>query len=94
MSFYRRRLPHWQPEGVLIFLTWRLYGSLPRSLWQGRSQTCPTGLTEGRWFLLVDRELDAARSGPMFLKNPHAAAAVAETLLTIGKEWGFYDLFA
>jgi len=30
----------------------------------------------------------------MFLKNPHAAAAVAETLLTIGKEWGFYDLFA
>lgn len=94
MTFYRRRLPHWQPEGVPIFLTWRLYGSLPRSPWQGRSKTCPTGLTEGRRFLLMDRELDAACSGPMFLKNPHVAAAVAETLLTAGKEWTLYDLFA
>lgn len=28
--FYRRRLPHWQPVAGAIFLTWRLYGSLPR----------------------------------------------------------------
>jgi len=30
MSFYRRRLPHWEPEGKTFFLTWRLKGSLPR----------------------------------------------------------------
>jgi putative transposase len=28
--FYRRRLPHWQPAGATIFLTWRLYGCLPQ----------------------------------------------------------------
>jgi len=27
---YRRHLPHWQLPGATIFLTWRLYGSLPR----------------------------------------------------------------
>lgn len=29
-EFYRRRLPHWQPDGATIFFTWRLHGSLPR----------------------------------------------------------------
>jgi hypothetical protein len=28
-SFYRRRLPHWQPGGVILFVTCRLIGSLP-----------------------------------------------------------------
>jgi REP element-mobilizing transposase RayT len=28
--FYRRRLPHWQPDDRVFFLTWRLVGSLPR----------------------------------------------------------------
>jgi REP element-mobilizing transposase RayT len=94
MSFYRRKLPHWQPERVPIFLTWRFHGSLPRGLGEVRSQTCSTGLTEGRRFLLMDRRLDATRHGPMFLKHPQVAVAVAETLLTIGKEWGLYDVFA
>ena len=42
----------------------------------------------------MDRELDSARGGPVFLKHPQVAATVVETLVTIGKEWGFYDLFA
>jgi REP element-mobilizing transposase RayT len=29
--FYRRRLPHWQPPGADVFLTYRLYGSLPKN---------------------------------------------------------------
>lgn len=73
-------------------MTWRLYGSLPRSQWQGRSETCPT--TEGKRFLLLDRQLDAARTGPTFLKNPRVAAAVVETLLTAGRGWKLYELFA
>ena len=24
MEFYRRQLPHWQPSGEKLFLTWRL----------------------------------------------------------------------
>lgn len=29
MSYYRRHLPHWQPEGAIYFVTFRLAGSLP-----------------------------------------------------------------
>src|ERR1022692_4643065 len=32
MSYYERNLPHWQPEGAALFLTWRLHGSLPRAV--------------------------------------------------------------
>jgi len=28
-NYYERRLPHWQPKGVDLFITWRLHGSLP-----------------------------------------------------------------
>ena len=37
MTFYRRNLPHWHPEGRAIFITWRLFGSLPRGVVPGRS---------------------------------------------------------
>ena len=29
-TFYRRHLPHWQPEGQVFFVTFRLFGSLPK----------------------------------------------------------------
>ena len=32
MVFYRRRLPHWQPQEKALFITWRLYGSLPATV--------------------------------------------------------------
>jgi putative transposase len=85
MSFYRRRLPHWQPEGVPIFLTWRLFGSLPKQL---------IALTEGQRFVLLDRHLDTATTGPMFLKDPAIAAAVEETFRTAGTKWELYELFS
>lgn len=28
MSFYRRRLPHWQPRDKALFVTWRLHDSI------------------------------------------------------------------
>ncbi len=30
--FYRRHLPHWQPAGATLFITFRLAGSLPRTV--------------------------------------------------------------
>lgn len=30
MTYYERRLPHWFPRGKALFVTWRLWGSLPR----------------------------------------------------------------
>jgi len=31
MTYYERNLPHWQPEGKALFVTWRLWGSFPVS---------------------------------------------------------------
>jgi putative transposase len=89
MSFYRRRLPHWQPEGVPIFLTWRLYGSLPRGL------SMPDALsTEGERFLAIDREMDRASSGPTWLKDPRIASCFVDTLFLAEKKCELYELFA
>jgi putative transposase len=90
MNFYRRRLPHWQPVGVPIFLTWRLYGSLPCWIRQPASDS----VSEGQRFAELDQQLDSATSGPMFLKNPQVAAAVADTLFIAEKKWVLYDLLA
>jgi putative transposase len=89
VSFYRRRLPHWQPQGVPIFLTWRLHGSLPRAPHTFEF----ISLTDGQRFLLLDRQLDTASSGPTFLKQPQVAAAVVDTLFLAGEKWGLYKLF-
>jgi len=89
MHFYRRRLPHWQPEGVPIFLTWRLYGSLPDS-----SRALASEMSEGQRFVERDRQLDSANSGPMFLKDPRVATAVTETLFIAAHKWKLYDLLA
>jgi putative transposase len=90
MSFYRRRLPHWQPEETPIFLTWRLFGSMPKQ----RQTETKSDLTEGQRFLAMDRQMDAAISGPAWLKHPAIAALVADTLLVAGSQWGLYKLFA
>jgi len=33
-GFYRRKLPHWQPEGQMFFITFRLANSLPAHIIQ------------------------------------------------------------
>jgi len=91
MSFYRRRLPHWQPEGVSIFLTWRLFGSLPKQKLYERSEAI---LTEGQRFLAIDRQMDAAATGPTWLKNPAIAGCVVDTLFLGEQEWELYKLCA
>jgi putative transposase len=54
----------------------------------------PESLTEGQRFLLIDRQLDSAALGPMFLKDPLVAAAVEETLFLASTKWELFDLFA
>src|SRR5580698_10105062 len=87
MSFYRRKLPHWQPNGKCIFLTWRLHGSLPKKLVNEK-------LTEGQRFVAQDRQLDTANSGPMFLSDPQVASAVVDTLFIAATHWELFELFA
>jgi REP element-mobilizing transposase RayT len=90
VSFYRRRLPHWHPEGAAIFVTWRLFGSLPK-----QPPKEPAGaISEGQRFVALDRQMDCAGSGPTWLKHPAVAAHVVDTLLLAERQWGLYELFA
>jgi REP element-mobilizing transposase RayT len=107
--FYRRNLPHWQPEGKAIFLTWRLFGSLPST---GRNacatfghadqdpraamhrQECLSHSTDwGRKFRMIDAELDRGAFGPAWLHNREIAAYV-ETAIIRGAKLGCFVLHA
>jgi len=71
MSYYERTLPHWQPEGRDLFLTWRLSGSLPVEVMAGlrARKTEPMG----KRFREYDLELDRSSFGPLWLKEPRVA---------------------
>lgn len=101
MTFYRRNLPHWHPEGKSIFITWRLYGSLPASLlkkkYTGRN-ACATHASDpedfpGKKFLEFDAALDSARRGPLWLADPEFAD-YAEYPILHGAELGRFRLHA
>lgn len=78
MSYYERTLPHWQPEGRDLFLTWRLSGSLAaQTIARLRaSKTRPKGLR----FREYDRELDQTFFGPLWLKEPRIASLIASAI--------------
>jgi putative transposase len=90
VHFYRRNLPHWQPENRSIFLTWRLHGSLPKGFaerlrkWKDEA---------GKQFLHADRLLDAGRNGPLWLYDPEIAVQ-AQRAIQRGAELGHYVLRA
>ncbi len=90
MTYYQRNLPHWQPDGRAIFLTWRLYGSLPRNFVE-----CLKKLhaDPGRQFLAADERLDRAVTGPRWLSDPELAD-YAEYPVIHGAELGHYLLHA
>ncbi len=75
MTFYRRRLPHWQPPGQDIFITWRLFGSLPRQMPPPKTTSSP-----GAAFVHYDRILDVARTGPLWLKDPRIVEFILASL--------------
>ncbi len=74
MSYYHRVLPHWDPDGAFLFVTWRLFGSLPRTA-NGNSAVSP-----GRAFVLMDRQLDRAGFGPVWLRDTRIARSIVEAL--------------
>ena len=98
MAFYRRNLPHWHPEGRTIFLTWRLYGSLPAAVVRAACTTRNGCATEeedspGKTFKVLDAALDSATFGPRWLADPEIAAYTEYPILR-GAELGRYELHA
>lgn len=95
-QFYHRRLPHWQPPGAIIFLTYRLYGSLPREAFEklaeekrrlekepSRPDESPSERTVREsigLFALADDALDSNRGDPRWLARDNVAEIVLENL--------------
>jgi len=92
VAFYKRNLPHWHPEGRCIFLTWRLYGSLPVGFLRGLRLN--TEVQSSEEFRLAEKLLDRPISGPLWLKIPDVAAAIADVLRRGASEFQRYDLHA
>jgi hypothetical protein len=74
MPDYRRRLPHFQPDGAYLFVTWRLYGSVPLAL---PDVAYPT---PGHAFAAQDLAL-ARGHGPRWLSDSRIAQRVAEAIV-------------
>jgi REP element-mobilizing transposase RayT len=95
-TFYRRNLPHWQPLGGAFFLTWRLYGSLPKEALdrladeKSRLEQQPIRPDETPrdralrhskgLFALADKMLAGNISGPQWLKEEPIAQLVMNAL--------------
>ena len=81
-----RRLPHFYPDDRWLFLTWHLHGSV---------RPChfplPGKVSAGQAFAWLDRQLDTARTGPMFLRQDAIAEVVVQSLHR-GAELGHYEL--
>jgi putative transposase len=88
MPEYRRRLPHFHPNDTYLFLTWRLWGSLPA---RADSTAYPT---PGHAFAAADRVLDRRASGPRWLRDPRIADQVSHAVLIGERERHFYHLCA
>jgi REP element-mobilizing transposase RayT len=93
--FYRRKLPHWHPditEATFLFVTWRLAGSVRRTLLPQLPAGAPR--SAGRAFLALDREVDKAAFGPVWLRDARVARVVADALLYGESGRQFYELRA
>jgi REP element-mobilizing transposase RayT len=89
MSYYERALPHWQPDGAALFLTWRLHGSLPKEYFETQRDS-----DSAKEFVRQDRILDKALCGPTWLKDERVAECVAAALDHGDKVLRLYDLRA
>jgi putative transposase len=78
MTCYERNLPRWLPEGKNLFVTWPLYGSLPAVIVEALRKT--RNLEDGKRFRFIDRELDGAAFGPVWLRDPRIAKIVVAAI--------------
>jgi putative transposase len=92
VAYYRRNLPHWIPEGKALFITWLLFGSLPRSPESPEEKHLP--ISANAEFLRRDAILDRADLGPLWLKDPRVAGCVIEKLWKGYEELHHYELHA
>ena len=87
--FPERRLPHLYDTERPVFVTWRLYDSLPLH------RVLPAAaLTSGQAFHAMDRLLDEARTGVFYLRQTAVACMVVEAIEYNATTLGHYALHA
>ena len=89
MAYYVRHLPHWHPDSACFFVTWRLHESLPREVLRQRLVA-----GAGQAIAALDRYLDMATRGPLWLNDQRVARCVVQVLSAAAKEWGLCELLA
>ena len=106
MTFYSRNLPHWHPEEACIFLTWRLYGTLPggtvtpdcapasQSAKPSKRNKNEESETAGARFKRLDLQLDRAKIGPRWLADSRIARCVEDAMVRGEKALAQYLLHA
>lgn len=96
---YLRRLPHIMPPGETLFITFRLYGTVPYDVLrqlqeehQQRIQQQVEGIglvevvrkrLEGRYFISFDAYLDGCTNGANWLSNDQIAQLVWSIVFTL-----------
>src|ERR1700722_1705816 len=88
MCYHKRHLPHYYPPEAILFLTWRLSGSLA-----GLREPEASAQDAGKVFARSDHMLDIARDGPL-LRDPRIAAVVADALEQGESDYRLYQRFA
>jgi REP element-mobilizing transposase RayT len=87
MPYFRLRPPGPSAAGQPVFLTWILHDSIP-----GEQFGCPAAPSSWKAFASVDRFLDEARTGPLYLRQREVASMVVETARAYGSTLRQYDL--
>ncbi len=88
-TYYERHLPHWQPAGKALFITWRLAGSLPATFWRDCTEK-----TDGKRFVAFDRFLDTGSTGPTWTKTPSISKMIVDALKFGESQRGLYRMLA
>jgi hypothetical protein len=89
VTVYERRLPHWDEVGEPVFVTFRLFGSLPAN------RVFPAArVSSGRAFVAMDRLLDKATTGPLFLRQESLAKIVVQAILDGERRFQRYQMHA
>jgi len=71
------------------FITWHLYGSLPHKLYPPADKQ-----NAGQAFVWMDRYLDRARCGPLYLEQEPIAQLVVGSIRYSAERLHYYDLHA
>jgi putative transposase len=87
MAEYRRRLPHFHPDGAYLFVTWRLHGSMPVE------PPAVIYATPGHTFAAQDRALGRCR-GQLWLSDTRVARRAVEVIRAGEGDREFYELQA